>query len=343
MMIRRPWAIGLVLSLGLLTACGSTNEQTVRLLTHDSFVVSEELVSALKADTGITLEIISGGDAGSIVAGAVLASGQPTADVLFGVDNTLLARALDADVFEEYTSPELVNIAPALVPDTRAVTPIDYGDVCINIDDRWFADQGIPAPETLEALTDPRYRGLLVVQDPATSSPGLAFLLATIARFDDQWPQYWQQLLDNDVLVSGSWTDAYFGAFTQAGGDRPLVVSYATSPPAEIVYAEDPKPTTVSTSVMLDGCYRQIEYAGVLRGASNTAGAQQVIDWLLSTQVQTDIPLSMFVFPARSDTALPQVFVDFAADVPSPLQLAPEVVAQNLSGWLAAWGSVMGR
>jgi thiamine transport system substrate-binding protein len=342
-MIRRSWAISLVLSLGLLAACSSTSEQTVRLLTHDSFVVSEELVSQLKADTGITLEIISGGDAGSIVAGAVLASGQPTADVLFGVDNTLLARAINAEVFVDYTSAELTNVEPSLIPATSAVTPIDYGDVCINIDDRWFAERDIPTPTTLEALTDPRYRGLLVVQDPATSSPGLAFLLATVARFGDQWPQYWQQLQANDVLVSGSWTDAYFGAFTQAGGDRPLVVSYATSPPAEIVYAEEPKPTTVSTSVMVDGCYRQIEYAGILRGAANNDGAKRVIDWLLSQQVQADIPLSMFVFPARANTPLPQVFVDFAADVPSPLQLAPDTVAENLQGWLAEWGSVMGR
>jgi thiamine transport system substrate-binding protein len=184
---------------------------------------------------------------------------------------------------------------------------------------------------------------MLVVQDPATSSPGLAFLLSTIARYGDDWPNYWRALRDNDVQVSGSWSDAYFGAFSQAGGDRPLVVSYATSPPAEIVYAEEPKPETVSTSVMVDGCYRQIEYAGVLRGATNPEGAQQVIDWLLSAPVQADIPLNMFVFPAREGVALPQVFVDFAADVPDPLQLPPDVVSANLNEWLVTWGEVMGR
>jgi thiamine transport system substrate-binding protein len=340
--MRRFTAV-VVSALVVLAGCSQPAEQTVRMLTHDSFVLSDQLIEQLKEDTGITLEVISVGDAGSMVAGAILASGSPTGDLLFGVDNTLLARALEADTFAAYVSPELSNVSPALLPDTDAVTPIDYGDVCINIDDRWFAERDVVTPTTLADLIDPTYAGLLVVQDPATSSPGLAFLLATIARYGDEWPAYWQALRDNDVQISGSWSDAYFGAFSQAGGDRPLVVSYATSPPAEIVYAEEPKPETVSTSVMVDGCYRQIEYAGVLRGAANTDGAKRVIDWLLSEPVQSDIPLNMFVFPAREGVELPQVFVDFAADVPDPLELPAADVAANVGEWLSTWGEVMGR
>jgi thiamine transport system substrate-binding protein len=340
--MRRFTAV-VISALIVLAGCSQPTEQAVRMLTHDSFVLSDQLITQLKEDTGITLEIVSVGDAGSMVAGAILASGNPTGDLLFGVDNTLLARALEADTFASYESPELANVLPALRPGTDAVTPIDYGDVCINIDDRWFAERDVVTPTTLEDLIDPTYQGMLVVQDPATSSPGLAFLLSTIARYGDDWPNYWRALRDNDVQVSGSWSDAYFGAFSQAGGDRPLVVSYATSPPAEIVYAEEPKPETVSTSVMVDGCYRQIEYAGVLRGAANPEGAKQVIDWLLSAPVQADIPLNMFVFPAREGVALPQVFVDFAADVPDPLQLPPDVVSANLNEWLVTWGEVMDR
>jgi thiamine transport system substrate-binding protein len=332
-----------VSALILMAGCSQASEQTVRMLAHDSFVLSDQLIEQLKEDTGITLEIISVGDAGSMVAGAILASGSPTGDLLFGVDNTLLARALEADTFDAYESPELANVLAALKPGTDAVTPIDYGDVCVNIDDRWFAERDVITPTNLADLIDPTYKGLLVVQDPATSSPGLAFLLATIARYGEDWPNYWRALRDNDVQISGSWSDAYFGAFSQAGGDRPLVVSYATSPPAEIVYAEEPKPETVSTSVMVDGCYRQIEYAGVLRGAANPDGAKRVIDWLLSEPVQADIPLNMFVFPAREGTPLPQVFVDFAADVPNPLLLPPGDVAANVADWLSTWGEVMGR
>jgi len=351
------FALTTVLAVVALTGCGSDTTEsqtapdpaspsTVRLLAHDSFVVSESLIAQLKDETGITLEILSGTDAGSMVASAVLAAGNPTADVMFGVDNTLLSRALEADVFEPYTSSELESVVPSLRDDTGdgRVTPVDYGDVCINIDDTAFAESGVPAPTTLDDLIDPTYKDMLVVQDPGTSSPGLAFLLATIARYGDGWTDYWTALRDNGVSVAGSWTDAYYGEFSGGGdGTRPLVVSYATSPPAEIVYAEDPKPTSPSTSSMTDGCYRQVEYAGVLAGAANPEGAEIVIDWLLSEPVQADVPLSMFVFPAREGVTLPEVFTDFAATVPDPLQLPADEVSANLSTWLAEWGTVMGR
>ena len=351
-------------ALTLLTACsggsagtGPTAERsgnvttstagTVRLLTHDSFVVSQSLIDEFTARTGLTLEVVTGGDAGTMVAGAVLAAGAPTADVLFGVDNTLISRATEAGVFDPYESASLGAVVPELAADTAGglVTPIDYGDVCVNIDDAALAERGIPAPTTLDDLLKPAYRDLLVVEDPGTSSPGLAFLLATIARYGDGWQQYWSGLADNGVKVAASWTDAYVGSFSAGGGegDRPLVVSYATSPPAEIVYAADPKPTTPSTSVMTDGCYRQVEYAGVLAGAANPDGARAVVDWLLSESVQADVPLSMFVFPARAGTPLPQVFRDFAADVADPLQLPASDVAASLPTYLADWGEVMGR
>jgi thiamine transport system substrate-binding protein len=265
---------------------------------------------------------------------------------MFGVDNTLLSRALDAGVFEAYTPAAIDDVAPELRDGTGdgAVTPIDYGDVCINIDDDAFTALGVAPPTTLDDLVKPEYRDLLVVQDPGTSSPGLAFLLATIDRYGDGWQDYWRGLSENGVTIASSWTDAYVGEFSGGGdGDRPLVVSYATSPPAEIVYASDPKPTEPSTSVMTDGCYRQVEYAGVLAGAANPEGARQLIDWLLTEPVQADVPLSMFVFPARSGTPLPAVFTDFAAVVDDPLQLPSDEVAANLSTWLAEWGTVMGR
>jgi len=347
-----PVTITVALAAALVaTGCSSAPEEsaagsTVRLLAHESFVVSEALVEQLEEETGITLEIISGADAGTMVAGAVLAAGNPTADAMFGVDSTLLSRALDAGVFEPYTSPELDTVIPSLREDTGGgmVTPIDYGDVCINIDDAALAAAGVPAPTTLDDLIDPTYRDMLVVQDPATSSPGLAFLLATIARYGDGWTDYWSALRDNGVSVAASWTDAYIGQFSGGGdGTRPLVVSYATSPPAEIVYAAEPKPEAPSTSAMADGCYRQVEYAGVLAGTPKPEGARVVVDWLLSQAVQADVPLSMFVFPAREGIALPEVFADFALDVPEPLALPAGEVAAGLPDWLAEWGSVMGR
>ena len=320
---------------------------TLTLLAHDSFVVSESLLSDFTERTGITVQVVTGGDAGAMVAGAVLAAGAPTADVMFGVDNTLVSRALSAGVFAPYSPPDASALVPELQKDTAGgyVTPVDYGDVCVNLDDRFYAGGKVAAPTTLDDLIKPEFRDQLVVEDPGTSSPGLAFLLATIARYGDGWRDYWAKLRDNGVKVAGSWTDAYTGDFSAGGGsgDRPLVVSYATSPPAEIVYAADPKPTNPNTSVMTDGCYRQVEYAGVLAGAAHLDAAKAVIDWLISEPVQADVPLSMFVFPARSGVALPEVFTKFAATVDDPLQLDPAVVADSLPGWLADWGTVMGR
>ena len=355
-------AISVVLA-GVLTACSSptsnapapspitagstaTGATTVRLLAHDSFAVSDELIAEL-ATEGITLEIVSGGSAGEMTAAAVLTAGAPTADIMYGVDNTFVSRAVSAGVFEPFTSSQLADVQQPFRDDTQGglVTPIDYGDVCINVDATWFADNGIAAPATIEQLADPTYAGLLTVMDPATSSPGLAFLLATIARFGEDWPLFWRALAENDVAIESSWTDAYVGQYTAGGGDgtRPLVVSYATSPPAEIVYAGDPKPTAPRTTVMTDGCYRQVEYAGVLAGTTNAQAAGKVIDWLLSPPVQADIPLSMFVFSVREGVELPAVFADFAAVVDEPLSIPADEVAENLDGWLAQWGEVMGR
>lgn len=324
------------------TQGGSPELQTVRMITHESFVLSPSFVSDL-LDQGIDLQITSTGDAGTLTASAILAAGAPTADLLFGVDNTLATRATGEEVFDSYTSPELANALPQFIQDTQGgyLTPIDFGDVCINSDDTWFEQNGVSTPTTLEQL--PEVADLLVVQDPATSSPGLAFLLATVARFGDDWPAYWEALRDGGVAIAGSWTDAYYTDFTPAGGDRPLVVSYATSPAAEIVFAEDASVTEPSTSVLADSCYRQVEYAGVLAGAENPAGARLVIDAMLSRKVQEDIPLNMFVYPVRADATLPAAFTDFTPVISSSASLPPEQVSDQLASLLDTWGTVMNR
>jgi thiamine transport system substrate-binding protein len=327
----------------IVSGCSSQSEsQVVKLLTHESFAISDALVTAL-AEQGIQLQILATGDAGSMTAGAVLAAGSPTADLIFGVDNTLISRAAGAGVFAAYTSPELQFVLPEFQDLTLdgLVTPIDFGDVCINVDNTWFENNGQTIPTTLEEL--PAAAGQLVAQDPGTSSPGLAFLLATVARFGDTWPQYWQQLKDGGIKIAGSWTDAYYTDFTLNGGDRPLVVSYATSPAAEVIYAEDASITQPSTTSMVDSCYRQVEFAGVLAGAANPDGAQKVIDWMLSSAVQEDIPPNMFVYPVRADATLPQEFRDFTPVVETSAQLDPSFVNAQLELILQTWGEVMGR
>jgi thiamine transport system substrate-binding protein len=343
-------SVSLTLSLAAATAgCGGRGEKSkdVVLVTHDSFVVSEGVKRAFENETGLKLRILQTGDAGETVTKALLTAGNPQGDVLFGVDNTLLSRALDGDVFEPYESPALADVDARLVLDPEhRVTPIDHGEVCLNVDKAWFADHGIAPPRSLDDLDDPLYRKLLVVQNPATSSPGLAFLLATIARYGEgRWQGFWQRLRGNGVLVVDGWEEAYTVRFSGAAGsrgDRPIVVSYASSPPAEVIF-RTPKPATAPTAVIEDSCFRQIEFAGVLRGARNEDGARELVDFMLSTRFQEDIPLSMFVFPVNREAKLPPQFVKFAVVPESPLDLPPEEIEANRDDWIKAWTDIVVR
>jgi thiamine transport system substrate-binding protein len=321
---------------------------TVTLLAHDSFAVSKQVLADFTARTGITVKVVTGGDAGQVVNKAVLTAGNPEGDVLFGVDNTLLSRAVDAGVFAPYRPSALASVAPALRAQVMddAVVPVDYGDVCVVADDTWFARRQIPVPQSIADLTDPRYRNLLVVENPATSSPGLAFLLATVARYGTGgWQGYWSALRANGVKVDDDWTTAYDGDFTAGGqnGGRPLVLSYGTDPVASIVYAANPKPTTPTVSVVQDGCWRQVEFAGVLAGTPHVQAARAVVDLLLSQPVQRDVPLSMFVFPSVTGTPLPAVFAQWAVQAAHPLTLPSAEITAHRTAWVDEWNTVVLR
>lgn len=313
------------------------------LLTHDSFAVTApEILGAFESENNTHVNVLRAGDAGAMVNQAILTKDNPLADVLFGVDNTFLSRALDANIFEPYRANGVESVPAALRLDARErVTPIDYGDVCINYDKEAF-DGANPAPQTLEDLVKPQYRSQLVVEDPGTSSPGLAFMLATIARFgesgDYTWLDYWADLRDNDVAIVSGWSEAYESTFSGGSGtgDRPLVVSYATSPVAEVLFA-NPQPAESPTGVMTDGCFRQVEFAGVLVGARQPELAKKFVDYMLAAAFQTDIPLNMFVFPAVPTTYLEPVFSDFAVAIPEPLTMAPEQIGANRERWLNEW------
>ncbi len=314
--------------------------KTVTLVTHDSFAVSKPVLAAFTRKTGITVKVVQAGDAGAMVNQAVLTKGKPLGDVLFGVDTTFLGRALDAGIFTPYDAVGLDKVPAGLQLDPQhRVTPIDFGDVCINYDTKYFAkNKSVAVPQTLDDLTKPEYRGLFVVENPATSSPGLAFLLATVARYGDNWRRYWQQLRANDVQVVNGWEEAYNGSFTAGGGKgtRPLVVSYASSPPAA-VYFSDPRPSKSPVGTLLDSCFRQVELAGVLDGAANPTGARKLVDFMLTKKFQADMPLQMFVFPAVTGTPLPKVFEDFAEVAPNPLSMTAERINANREQWIDQW------
>jgi thiamine transport system substrate-binding protein len=352
--------VALAVALGLVAAaagCGDASPAsstsapvTLTLVAYDSFPVSgTSLNTALDeftASTGINVRIVTAGDAGTMVTKAVLTAGNPEGDVMWGVDNTLLSRAVEGKVFEPYAATDLAAVPAGLtglVPG-HEVTPVDVGDVCVNYDIAWFTDHGLTPPATLADLTAPTYRNLLVVENPATSSPGLAFLLATVAQFGtDGWQQYWRDLRANGVEVVDTWDSAYYERFSgSGGGDKPLVVSYGSSPPAEVVFADPPR-DDAPTGAVAATCFRQVEFAGVLRGTAHPAQSHQLIDFLLSARFQQELPLNLFVYPARSDVPLPAVFTKFAVVPDRPLTVDPAVIAANRQQWQDEWTQIVLR
>jgi thiamine transport system substrate-binding protein len=322
----------------------------VTLMTHDSFFLPEPVIEAFEAEHGADLELLPSGDAGAMVNQAILTADRPLADVLFGVDNTFLSRALAADLFEPYRAPALDAVPPGLILDPEhRVTPIDYGDVCLNIDRAAFADGSLRVPASLEDLLDPALAGLLVVEDPATSSPGLAFLLATIAHFGedpgDGWQTFWAGLRDNGVTVASGWEEAYYGSFSGGSGEGelPIVVSYASSPVAEVVFGPDPEADEAPTAAIDAGCFRQVEMAGILRGTDQPELARALIDHLLAPETQAELPLAMYVYPARADVALPEVFARHALVPTAPLSLDPAAIDAGREAWIREWTDIVLR
>ena len=335
-----------------LSACGDDDsEDLVTMVVYDSYPDDDaEQPNALQvaldefsADTGIDVSLLKSQDAGTMLSKAVLTAGNPEGDLMWGVDNTLLSRAIQARVFDPYRSPAADVIDSrftSLAPGGEA-TPVDYGDVCVNYDIGALQAAGLEPPTTFEQLAEPQYASRLVVENAATSSPGLAFVLATIAKFGDEgWEQYWSQLADNGVLVVDGWNEAYYSAFTRAGGDRPLVVSYGSSPPFEVLYATEPM-TDAPTGVVADTCFRQVEFAGVLRGTDNPDGARKLLDFLVSERYQREVALNLFVFPVNPAVTLDPAFVKYATIPADPLTLDPAVIDANRQAWIDRWTEIV--
>jgi thiamine transport system substrate-binding protein len=315
---------------------------TVTLVTHDSFGLSDGLLESFEEESGLTVEVVQPGDAGTLVNQLVLTKDAPLGDLVFGVDNTFASRAIAEGVVEPYTSsaPAALDAATYAVDGSDALTAVDFGEVCLIVDHAWFAEHGVAEPTTLDDLTLPEYKDLLVVPSAVTSSPGLAFLLATVgAKGEDGWQAYWTALAANGVKVAQGWSDAYYTDFSGGGGGgpRPVVLSYASSPPFTVPEGGD-SPTT---GALLDTCFRQVEYAGVLAGAANPDGAQQLLDFLLSDDVQADIPGSMYMYPVSTAVDLPEEWARWAPLADAPFEVTPADVDAHREEWLSTWSEIV--
>ncbi len=324
------------------------NPEPARLtvMTHDSFALSEDVLAVFENENNVKVQFLRAGDTGTAVNKAALAGDTPLADVFYGVDNTFLSRALEENLFEVYESPQLANISDEfkLDAENRAL-PVDYGDVCLNYDISYFQENDLTTPQSLDELLNPEYKGLLAVQNPATSSPGLAFLFATIGHFgEDSYLEFWQELAKNDLLVVNDWETAYYSEFSRWGGTRPIVVSYGSSPPFEVIFAEEEMSEPPTAAIVADGmCFRQVEFVGILRGTENREMAEKWVDFMLSTLFQEDLALQMYVFPVNENAVLDEAFVEFLAIPDVPVYLAPEDIAENREEWIEAWTDVVIR
>jgi len=338
-----------ILCLGILTACGEDTREaspspseprTLTIMTHDSFAISEMVATQFEQENNVKVAFLKSGDTGTALNKAILSAGNPLADVFYGVDNTFLSRALDEGIFETYQSPLLDVIPDEYELDSSyQALPVDFGDVCLNYDIAYLTERNLAPPANLEDLLKPEYKGMLVVENPATSSPGLAFLLATIGHFGpDGYLDYWQGLVENDLLVVNDWEVAYYTEFSRAGGTRPIVVSYGSSPAFEVIYAETPLEDAPTGAVTADeSCFRQIEYVGILKGTANRDLAQKWVDFMLSTPFQEDMPLQMFVFPVNSQAELSEDFKQHMVVPQKPAYVSPQDIAANREAWIQAW------
>ncbi len=319
-----------------------TQTRILNVMTHDSFAVSENLITKFENENNVKINFLLSGDTGAALNRAILTKGSPQADVFFGVDNTFLSRALKEGIFESYDSPMLANIKESLRldPDNYAL-PVDFGDVCINYDKTYFDENQLRLPSSLDDLLMPEYKGLLVVENPATSSPGLAFVLATIAEFGEQgYLDFWSGLVANDVVIVNNWETAYYSNFSASAGqgNQPMVVSYGSSPPAEVIFSDSPMQDSPTASIVAPNtCFRQIEFVGILKGTQQRELAQKFIDFLLDVPFQEDLPLQMFVFPANQNARLPVQFEKFAQIPDHPATLSLDLIAQNREKWIQDW------
>ena len=371
--MKRLVLIGVVLFGVLASACGSSGSSTkattsippvlvdgalprfdepvtLKVMTHDSFAVTQSVLDEFEVATNIKVELLPSGDAAAMTNSAILTAGNPVADVIFGFDENLLGSVLQSNLLIPFKPQRLEGVDSSfLIDETGSATPIDHGDVCVNFDRVSFTKSGTAIPTDFDGLASPSVKNDFVVEDPSTSTPGLAFMLATIAKFgggDDtsqnaKWLTYWKSLKANGVSVVDGWETAYYGSFSGGSGkgNRPLVVSYASSPPAEVEDTSLPVDQS-PTGVIATTCYRQTEFAGILRGSANQKAAAAFIEFMLGSAFQSDVPGQMYVYPVVKGTPLPATFAKYTAPVATPLTMPYSYVSANRDRWISQWSAL---
>ena len=330
------------LSVVLFASASAAQADELRVMVHSSFSLPKPLLAQFESQSGVKLSIIKGGDAGEMLNKLILTRANPVADVVFGIDNTLMSKALATQVVAANDTVKALATASGDSALGQAFVAVDYGFVTLNYDKAFVAKSGLALPKTLEELTQTPYRNWLAAPNPATSSPGYAFMLATIAALGEGKAfDWWARMRANGLKVTKGWTEAYYTEFSRNGGTRPLVVSYATSPAAEVFYSKEKisEPPTGSLALK-GGTFRQTEGVALVKGGGQREAAVKFIEFLRSAPVQEALQTSMWMFPA--DPRAPRVDVMRHASEPAAFDsLSSEVIAAKGSEWVNRWVQVV--
>lgn len=335
--------------IALVSGCGESNSRTLKVVTHDSFALPNDVVAAFEKDNNIRLEIAKQGDSGEALNKTILAKANPIGDVFYGVDNTYLTRALSADIFAPYASPRLAMVDPQYrIDKSDKLSPVDHGEVCVDYDKQWFQAKNLVPPKSFDDLTKPEYKNLAVIPSAATSSTGLAFLFGTIAANNSQasaWKQYWSSLKANGVSIVGGWDQAYNTSFSggPGKGDRPIVISYSSSPPVAVADIQGQKPSESPIGVVPSTCFQQVEFVGILKSTKQRELAQKFVDFMLAKTTQDTIPENMYMYPVVNDATLPPAWAKYSVKIAAPLTLDPQWIADNRESVLSAWTEVTAK
>lgn len=327
----------------LLAPANARARQRLVVYTYDSFASGpaqaiKDGFEALYPDVEVVF--LAPGSAGETLARVIaeLNAGGTDADVLVGISDTQLPRAIDHGVFMKLDRSLLPNLAkvPAHLDfdDTGHVVPFDHGYVTIIYDSRVLGEADLP--QTLEDLTDPRFRGKLIAMDPRTSSVGHAFLMWTIAEYGDPgYLEFWERLLPSLLTITGGWSAAYS---QYEAGEAPMMVSYSTDTAAGIYYAGSDHSRILTPKGQ---AYQQIEAAGIVAGTDVPELAHRFLDYLLSEEVQSLIPTNNWMFPVNAQTPLPDFFAEYAVIPENPVRLDPRLIEENEQRWLREWARLI--
>ncbi|MHA1198677.1 MAG: thiamine ABC transporter substrate-binding protein [Candidatus Heimdallarchaeaceae archaeon] len=357
------------------TAEINADDYSLVIYTYESLLADPgyDFISAYASYSGIPtseIRIVYMEDANSVLSKAILEKDDPTADVLIGLDNVMIHDAKEEGILQIYDSPTLVNISETLVTNLdpeKYLLPYDYGIIALWYDLNRINTSTNPELEylTLDDILEYDLDKQLIVEDPTLSSPGLGFLLWTIAIYGDpeinfegvlgqNWRDWWSEA-KSDLRIASSWGDA-FSIYYTPEEDRPMMVSYGTSPAYDVCHPDygvgegNPPPSAAVVShenptalqIIMKNAWLQIEGIGLVNNAPHTVEAKKFIDWFLDQELQDNIPLNNWMYPANLHANIPTCFADNSISPDSMTQLlndilTPDMIEDNLNDWLKDW------